>query len=744
MTILTSVHWSVRSRLCLHQAFEQQRLLALESELLLLYTRLLVHLFPNQTVFVYWRAGGFDPCKLQHALLVEAFDHSTDSAGSIGGTNESHIAVVKIGLEKNILTEASGWKAVCPPGIGNDSVLLGLHYIAVAEADSSGRLWEAVLYEDANQKIGAAEVVTLEAAVTGACLSDVPSYQSVSDCIVDVYQRLEQHFYAAAVEEGGRNTSIEQRIVGLFYPPHSKPSDRTADIAASSLGDRLARWRAEDRLRRPRVQVNLLLRELTGTTSKSKTLLPRDPVQAIEEVAAVFKIALGETDVSAAARKWLDGWLPTLMRGKTHGDLHARNILVGLYDNGANFPVVFDYEHTGTDKLIAWDFIKLEFETKTRVLVAILGSVSLCEFGKEVIRFEQRLWDATEHDNWDAEFPAEPSRPLDRLFHLMLTLRRCAAFSLAAEQARTGSWSEEYKFLCAMYATMGAKYDYGDRQRIATLLSGACAVGRSRWSEQLNQWETNRWQAVIRDNTWATAAIIGWEKPVEIAQYLRGTNNPDQLDQAKSILERVVESFPHIAQAWEDLILVCLNQKQTDAAYEHLEQALRVVEKTEELMCRFGRIEKDLGLVQFGNQNWSAAAFHFDRAFEFYQQAHSIQDGHYPAINMSSIRLHHSVAEQHLIHPERSELLLQEAQAIAQRLLETRDTWPITQPQDPLWHLATEAEANSLVGNHDRATQLYQQAATHPLITPEAWKSIESQRERNEALAVAIRTRERK
>jgi tetratricopeptide (TPR) repeat protein len=725
---MTNIQWSTRARRCLHLAFEQQGLLSFESELLQLYTRLICQLFPNQTSIVYWRAGGFDSRKLQHALLVEAFGDSPDDA------DESRIAVVKIGLEDSIRKEANGWKAVVPPGFGSDTVLLGLHDGGASEPDSSGRIWEAIVYEDANQKIGAAEVVTMEAALISSCLSNSPSCLSVHDCIVDVYHRLDQQFYRGAVEEHRDNTPIERRIIGLHYPPHSRPTDPTSELPASPLADRLARWRNEDRLRGPRLQANQLLREFAGLSPSTSMMAPRDPVQAIDEVATLFRIACSASAEASMVRQWLDGWLPSLMRGKTHGDLHARNVLVGLYDDHANFPVVFDYEHTGTGKLIAWDFIKLEFETKTRVLAKILGPIPMREFGQEVIRFEQQLWDGTERFAWHSQVPTEPAAPLDRLMHLMLTLRRSAAFSLGADAARSDHWLEEYKFLCAMYATMGAKYDYSNRQRIVALLSSGIATGRSRWNERLVQWETDRWQIAIKDNTWPTIPLVGWEQPLGVANHLRNSGQAERIEQSKAILSRVVEALPHVPQPWEDLILVCLNLKQTEEAEQKLVQALRVVERTEELMCRFGRIEKQLGLAYFSNKNWPAAIHHFERAFDYYRQAHRIHEGHYPAINMSSIRLHQSIAERHLAHADRSTTLAQESRDIANRLLETRSNWPITQPSDYVWHLATEAEANSLVGNQARATDLYKQAKTHPLTTTEAWNSIEAQRSNNENL----------
>src|SRR5205085_12434182 len=59
-------------------------------------------------------------------------------------------------------------------------------------------------------------------------------------------------------------------------------------------------------------------------------------------------------------------WVPSMVRGPAHGDLHARNVLVGLTENEARWPALYDYEHMSRDNLVAWDFVKLETELKTR------------------------------------------------------------------------------------------------------------------------------------------------------------------------------------------------------------------------------------------------------------------------------------------------------------------------------------------------------------------------------------------
>ena len=728
MTASTAIRWSSRARRSLHQAFEEQRVSGMESELLGLFSRLLSALFPNEMVVVYLRAGGFDRHKLQHALIVEAFSSARNEI-AIDAT-QGRVAVVKIGIAKDIQKEVEGWTSVCPPGFLSDAVLLGLRDLEATESDSSGRIWKAIQYEDANQKIGASEIVTLESTILDACRTNSPTCLSVSDCILDVYHRLHQHFYSGAVEENSENTPIQQRIVGLHYPPHSKPDDTAHDLNNSQLASRSMRWRTDEVCRRARLQANQLLREFASQPSSASIMTSaRDPIQAVDDMLGMFSIAGSEEPVAESMRHWLAGWLPRLTRGKTHGDLHGRNILVGLYEEHANFPVVFDYEHSGAGKLIGWDFVKLEFETKIRVFEAILGSLSLRAFGQEVIRFERQLWEDTEQLQKMAASGA--ALPLDRLRYLLLTLRHRAAYSLGASKVRSGSWVEEYKFLCSIYATTSSRYSYSERQRVAALLSAGIAVGRSRWNERMIQWESSRWHAAMESETWHTLPVVGWEQPFSIARRLHRSGLPQGLNQAKAILSRLVDTFPHVPQPWEDLVLVCLDQQLSDEADEALSRALSCLEPTEELLCRFGRIEKNRGNIHFDQQNWSAAVHHYDRAFAHYKLAHQLNAGHYPAINMSSLRLHQSIAEQHLGHRDSSVTLQRESQSIAQQLIETRSTWPIVLDNDTLWHLATEAEAYFLVGDHSRSDQLYEQVASHPLSTPGDLNSIEFQRTRN-------------
>ena len=60
--------------------------------------------------------------------------------------------------------------------------------------------------------------------------------------------------------------------------------------------------------------------------------------------------------------------IPKTLVGRSHGDLHGRNVLVGVRRGEAEFPVVIDYGEMSDTNVLAWDFAKLEMELKTRLI----------------------------------------------------------------------------------------------------------------------------------------------------------------------------------------------------------------------------------------------------------------------------------------------------------------------------------------------------------------------------------------
>lgn len=63
-----------------------------------------------------------------------------------------------------------------------------------------------------------------------------------------------------------------------------------------------------------------------------------------------------------------------------HGDLHARNVLVGVRRGEAEYPVVFDYGEMGRHNVLAWDFAKLEAELTRKLLPRVVADPAAFEW----------------------------------------------------------------------------------------------------------------------------------------------------------------------------------------------------------------------------------------------------------------------------------------------------------------------------------------------------------------------------
>ena len=92
--------------------------------------------------------------------------------------------------------------------------------------------------------------------------------------------------------------------------------------------------------------------------------------------------------------------MPVVVRGPSHGDLHGRNVLVGVEDGKDEVvhPALFDYEHMAADNLIGWDFVKLETELKIRAYPYVFADQGpIRRYIAAVQAFELELAEKTEH-----------------------------------------------------------------------------------------------------------------------------------------------------------------------------------------------------------------------------------------------------------------------------------------------------------------------------------------------------------
>ena len=179
---------------------------------------------------------------------------------------------------------------------------------------------------------------------------------------------------------------------------------------------------------------------------------------------------------------------PALRLGGAHGDLHGRNIVVGLVNGEARWPAVFDFEDMAIDNYVAWDFVKLETELKIRALRHVFPAAPE-KFVPQVYDFELKLneeteqWDQASFDSWQDSDAGSWGDEQSRLRALLLGHRRRAKRYLQVlGPMRTYRWLHEYYFFLACYGAYAGRFvNYTGREFLATYLGASCAATRYAW-----------------------------------------------------------------------------------------------------------------------------------------------------------------------------------------------------------------------------------------------------------------------
>jgi hypothetical protein len=255
---------------------------------------------------------------------------------------ERHI--VKIGDRAKVEPDYTGWRD-CTRGQHVASRIF-----APVRRFELGADRVAVLYRDAFTLFGPenpgsfqSQPVLLEDAAEWAAHDDKPDPMSVERALAHIYTDLGVWFYQGA--------DIRHDLAHDFYDGHlrRRPSGQPVDV--------LDRWQNDpDRrlLRRQAVWV-LAGPDAPGADPVTSSAHYLDPVEYVRWAMA------GEKGTR----------LPATLVGRSHGDLHARNVLVGVRRGEVQYPAVFDYGDMSDRNVLAWDFAKLETELKVRLLPAL-------------------------------------------------------------------------------------------------------------------------------------------------------------------------------------------------------------------------------------------------------------------------------------------------------------------------------------------------------------------------------------
>jgi hypothetical protein len=425
----------------------------------------LAGLFDGSSVIVKDQVLGYRRKEDLFILLVEAFAGETERSGPF---------VVKIGPEPRIRREIRGWNCCRPPGLKHDLVFLDLHEGKSLHRD--GENWLSLVYGDAQQFLGLTETVTFEDAVLDCVRSGVPRTVSIEFVIVELFERIGHLLYAQAfVDDPARK-------------------DYVFDLP--KLDEALARWENDPACQAVRREVNNMARSGVGLFLDPvdylrylQCFVPWKSTGADRGIAVLAASAdVASVEFPGLARPQPVEVIPRMLRGCAHGDLHGRNILVGIVRDQAMWPTVFDYEDMSPGNLVGWDFVKLETELKIRAYLDIFGRKSAVEFTESVREFEIALYCRTEEYHRGRCWPeaGAATTPEERLKAILLVIRRMAAQQMGAGHGRPNDWLEEYYFLMACYGAFTGRFEnLQHRERVSALISGGVAASRLSWPRSL-------------------------------------------------------------------------------------------------------------------------------------------------------------------------------------------------------------------------------------------------------------------
>lgn len=367
---------------------------------------------------------------------------------------------------------------------------------ASPRASGADRLTQSLVYGDANQHIGAERIVTFEEALSTAVLYETPSVASVISVLDDVYERLGRLMYDMASERGPLQADYVLEIKHL---------EESLEILESGMAKAV------------REKVN----ELPPTSrGPGKYFDPAGYLKRIVLPAVSWRGGNHKIHRHGRFRKPPIGLpsasevVPGMLVGQSHGDLHGRNIHVGLVGNDARWPAIFDYEDMSPTNYVGWDFVKMETELKTRLYHQIFDRPTRARntaperresFAATVRRFEERLNLMTEqsrNSGWKpvdtvielwlrrpnsdeplSQFELDAERTAARLAVVLLAIRRQAHQQLGIRHDRVNRWLEEYYFLLMCYGVCTMRFDNVEMQeRIGSLISAGVAAARLSWS----------------------------------------------------------------------------------------------------------------------------------------------------------------------------------------------------------------------------------------------------------------------
>lgn len=635
----------------------------------------LADVFPAQVVLVRDQFFGYRPFDGLAILLVEVQPREAAPNGQFPSPGTY---IVKLAFGERLADlerELQSWDAARPQFLRSDSVFVSLDPFPPR---ASGQPPQALVYGDATAALGQRNILSLEEAVLRSCRFGQPRPDSIVRLLSLLYERCDTYFYQRSCL--------------------SSPQDYLAQSSRPRLTDTLLRWREPLATGRddPLAAAPSVAAE---PNDENRRRIRREILALLENDHAVYAdpidylTGLWETPHQA----------PQLLRGYSHGDLHARNVQVAVLHDEVQGCAVFDYEKMRSNNFLAWDFIKMEIELAVRLLDED-GPASFPKYVRQVCDFwrfiASRIDDFDEHppgadtDGFSQKdvprlLPRDPRlaaqvqhwpASLYRMAKELIWLRRIAHRNLGANRGRGFDWIKEYDFLATWYAARAGLYPNHNERMVAAALVAAGVSARR----------------LLPADPPSSSLVRATGETGHRPRFLsaRGEMRSDDVrrrDNGVAALEALRGDYPHVLEIKEELALGYIEQQKFTAAEKLLSEIeTRYHYTTSETPARLGRLWKDRAVA---SQPLDRMALR--QSLTQYRMAEQIGGDYFPAINVASLLL---------LLGERAA-----ARQQAQRVIEMLNDHDGT--DDPFWPYATRGEAELLLGGEiETALQHYRRA----------------------------------
>jgi hypothetical protein len=630
--------------------------------------------------------------------------------------------IVKLGTRGKVGKDKEGWEK-CTAGRDVASRI----FVSLQE-QPLGEDRVAVIYRDAYTLFGPdrgqSRPESLETVAGWAVTDDKPDPVSVERAIAHIYTDLARWFYPGAAPDPERALAFYrarlQRALGSWVGVEAGAGPEPA-VAPHT---------------------DLLQRALGGDTEADPRPLGLDRQRQELRRDAVWLLCGRDQPDDTRDALYLDPYeyvtwalarevLPPTLVGRSHGDLHGRNALLGVQRGEAEYPAVFDYGEMGQDNVLAWDFVKLETELKVRLLPTLYrderareallarrswrarGRTAAVDVASDVAgradrldfayHFEAVLAEQTAQVQGrdDAEALQPPggrrdllgNEKLDRLLAILLRIRQEAALWLGYERSRQHDWREEYHFALAVYGLATAKWDYEPRQTECALVSAGVAAARLRHAR-----DTIRRQ--VADGRCAQDGYPSHRVPLAIAhRWWKAGRYQDGL----ALLRGVRPLYEHAVPLHQEYALLLAEDGKHREGQRLLEplRALCRLFGDHESLCRIGRSYKNSGDARwnttrtpFANLAGSPAEWMYRQALDAYAEAFDLNRHYYPGGNAATLALLVREADR--------------AAAYARAVLEVCQGMRDDLPQDErFWVFVSAGEAALVLGRGEDAVDFY-------------------------------------